>query len=66
MILADTVGLASNHGLLSDWLLLIATVAFIAAGFLALTRDRYPDPNLARDALMSFGFALVAVALLVL
>ena len=66
MILADTIGLASNHGLLSDWLLLIAAVLFVVAAFLALTRSRYPDPILARDTLMSVAFALVAVALLVL
>jgi hypothetical protein len=57
-----TVGIASGHQLLSDWLLLIAAVLFVIAGILAWSGR--PDPS--RGALVPFGLTLTAVALLVL
>ena len=58
-MLAD---IAHGHVDLSDWLFLIAAVLFAVAGvYAALQR---PEPT--HGALIPFGLALVAVALLVL
>jgi hypothetical protein len=57
-----TIGLASGHDLLSDWLLLIAAVFFLVDGLLRFSGR--PDPT--RGALVPYGLCLVAVALLLL
>jgi hypothetical protein len=54
--------LIDGHVTLADWLLLIATIAFVIHAVLAWTAR--PDPT--RGALLPTGLALVAIALLVL
>lgn len=54
--------LISGHAVLADWLMLFAVVFFVAAG--ALAASKRPDPT--NGALVPFGLALTALALLVL
>lgn len=59
--------LVSGHGLLSDWLLLIAAVLFVLEVVAIELAARTPPsgPTIGRGILIGVGLALVALALLV-
>jgi hypothetical protein len=56
------VGLVSGHVLLSDWLLLLAFVAFVVEAA-AIVANR---PAISRGILTAVGLALIALAWMVL
>lgn len=62
-MIADNL-LVSGHGLLADWLFLIAAVVFVVAAVAAYVRQVPPRDLLV--VLVPLGLALLATALLVL
>lgn len=67
--------LVDGHGDLAEWALLFAAIAFVAAGFLTISKRTEVTPTVigreidlvrANATLVAFGLALVALAFLVL